>query len=213
MLDRKRLFVVIFALTTGSAALLSYAAISMTSVEKTVLVGFFVAVGLVTSAVVYAVVSSMAANVGAPESVTHEPVAAAAPPKELVVPEFDSKAAQTLALLQKKGRLIDFLQEDIGAYKDDQIGHAVRAIHSGCREAIAEYIKIEPVRPEAEGAEVTVETGFDPSSIRLTGNVAGQPPFRGVLRHSGWRVVKTSMPEISEGQDTGVVEPAEVEIL
>ncbi|MCG6550889.1 MAG: DUF2760 domain-containing protein [Candidatus Magnetominusculus sp. LBB02] len=203
MLNKKRLFIAIVAVTTGSAALMSFIAISL-SVEKILLVGIFTAIGLISSAVVYGVVSSMAVvNTAGPEK--------SVVVKEREVPPFEPASAQTLMLLQKNGRLIDFLQEDISGFDDKQVGRAIREIHKGCKEALARHMKIEPVRQEAEGADVTVEAGFEPSSIRLTGNVTGHPPFRGVLRHCGWRVVKTSLPEVSVGAD--IVEPAEVEIL
>ncbi len=62
------------------------------------------------------------------------------PPK----PSIDS-GVQVLALLQRKGRLIDFLQEDLSEFEDDQIGAAVRSVHEGCREALTESVKLEPV--------------------------------------------------------------------
>ena len=43
---------------------------------------------------------------------------------------------------------------------------------------------------DAEGALVAIEKGFDPSAVRLSGNVVGTPPFKGKLTHSGWRVIK-----------------------
>jgi len=134
-----------------------------------------------------------------------------AAPHEAKAP-FDEKAVQVLSILQKKGRLIDFLQEDITGYEDSQIGAAVRNIHKGCKEAIAEYVMIEPLMKEAEGSDITVEEGFDPSAIRLTGNVAGDPPFKGVLRHCGWRVASTTIPALPKNQDLSVIEPAEVEM-
>jgi hypothetical protein len=205
VVDRKKLFIAVAALTTVSMAVVSFIAIGL-NVQKVFLAGIFIAAGLITSAIVcgavgYFIRSSpdkdAALDIALPEA----------------APAFDPKSAQTLMILQKKGRLIDFLQEDISEFDDKQIGHAIRAIHKGCKEALVEYMKIEPVRHETEGQEVTVEAGFDPSSIRLTGSVAGQPPFRGVLRHCGWRIVKTSLPGISKGQDSGIIEPAEVEIL
>ncbi|MBF0339143.1 MAG: DUF2760 domain-containing protein [Nitrospirae bacterium] len=123
------------------------------------------------------------------------------------------KVAQVLSVFQKKGRLIDFLQEDISAFDDNQVGHAVRSIHKECKEAMAEYLSIEPIRKESEGTEVTVESGFDPSAIRITGNVSGQPPFKGILRHCGWTLADARLPEQSENQNPGVIEPAEIEIL
>jgi hypothetical protein len=54
--------------------------------------------------------------------------------------------------------------------------------------------------------------GFDPSAIRLTGNVTGAPPFKGTLEHHGWRVTKIKVQKPPEGQDAFVVAPAEVEL-
>ena len=124
----------------------------------------------------------------------------------------DEKAVQILAILQRKGRLIDFLQENISAYEDSQIGAAVRNIHKECREAIAEHLQLEPVMKETEGANVTVNEGFDPSAIRLTGNVVGSPPFRGVLRHSGWKAAKVDLPVLPKNIDSSIIEPAEIEL-
>jgi hypothetical protein len=68
------------------------------------------------------------------------------------------------------------------------------------------------VLPDAEGSEVTVPSGFDPNAVRLTGNVTGQPPFRGTLKHHGWRVRDVKLPEPVGGQDEFVVQAAEVEL-
>ncbi len=121
-------------------------------------------------------------------------------------------AIQLLAILQREGRLLDFLQEDVDAYSDAQIGAAVRDIHRGCRKALAEHLPLEPVLREAENAQVRVDPGFDPSRIRLTGNVVGEPPFTGALRHHGWRVAKVQLPSPPKATDPTVVAPAEVEL-
>jgi hypothetical protein len=42
--------------------------------------------------------------------------------------------------------------------------------------------------------------------------VTGDPPFRGTLKHHGWRVKGYKLPKPPEGQDDLVVAPAEVEI-
>jgi hypothetical protein len=65
---------------------------------------------------------------------------------------------------------------------------------------------------QAEGTQVSIEKGFDPSAVRLTGNVVGAPPFKGKLTHSGWRVIKTNLPPLPQNQDTSIIEPAEVEL-
>jgi hypothetical protein len=118
-----------------------------------------------------------------------------------------------LALLQRDGRLIDFFSEDITAYQDAQIGAAVRELHANCRKALEQYVKLEPILAGEEDRPVTVDAGFDPSSIKLIGNVTGQPPLRGLLRHRGWRVTEVKLPPMAL-QDSGrsVVAPAEVEI-
>jgi hypothetical protein len=57
-----------------------------------------------------------------------------------------------------------------------------------------------------------VPPGFDPSAIRLVGNVTGNPPFKGKLIHHGWRVKGYNIPKVPEGQDDLVLVPAEVEL-
>jgi Domain of unknown function (DUF2760) len=117
-----------------------------------------------------------------------------------------------LALLQREGRLLDFLLEDIQAYPDAQIGATVREIHRQCQSALKEHLDLQPVLPQPEGSPVDITSGFDPSAIRLTGNVTGQPPFRGTLQHHGWRVKHIKLAPPPEGQDEFVLMPAEVEL-
>ncbi len=121
-------------------------------------------------------------------------------------------AVQMLAALQREGRLIDFLQEDLSSYEDSQIGAAVRNIHTGCKEALKEHMEIRPVFAEREGAAVTIPPGFDARAVRLTGNVAGDPPFRGILRHRGWQVERIRLPQMVEQKNHWILAPAEVEI-
>jgi hypothetical protein len=117
-----------------------------------------------------------------------------------------------LGILQRDGRLLDFLLEDIQGYPDQQIGAAVRDIHRQCQSVIKEHLVLEPVLPQNEGACVEVPPGFDPAAIRLTGNVTGQPPFKGALQHHGWRVKELKLIVPSEGQDEFILMPAEVEL-
>src|SRR4051812_9066762 len=106
-----------------------------------------------------------------------------------------------LAVLQRDGRLIDFLLEDIEGLADDQIGSAVRDIHRKSRKCLQDHLVIEPIQPGDEGQTVDIAAGFDPSAIQLTGNVTGQPPFRGALRHPGWRVKEIKLAPAPQGQD------------
>ena len=132
---------------------------------------------------------------------------------QVVMREAPTDAAlQLLALLQRHGRLVDFLEEDIGAAKDPEIGAAARVVHDGCRKAIHEHFTLVPVRDESEEARIEVPAGFDAGAIRLTGNVVGEPPFRGTLRHRGWRCTEVKLPKITEGHDVRVIAAAEVEL-
>lgn len=121
-------------------------------------------------------------------------------------------ALALLALLQREGRLVDFLQESLDDYDDGDIGASVRDIHRGLKKVLTEHLEIEPVMPGEEDDAVTVPRGFDPGEVRLIGEVNGEPPFKGVLRHHGWRVTKASLPTLSEGVDRHVLAPAEVEV-
>lgn len=134
------------------------------------------------------------------------------PPPPPPAPKPSPDRILILGLLQREGRLLDFLLEDVAAYSDEQIGAAVRDIHKNCRKALQEHVEIVPVLDKEEGAQVDIPAGFDPSAIRLTGNVTGQPPFKGTLQHHGWRVGDIKIPAPPEAADGFVVQPAEVEL-
>jgi hypothetical protein len=126
--------------------------------------------------------------------------------------EAQSGALHVLSLFQREGRLVDFLKEDLSAYDDAQIGAAVRSIHEGCRKALDKHFGPQPVLDSDEGEEISVPAGFDPHTIRLTGNVSGEPPFKGVLQHKGWRAARVELPSLSGAQDPKIIAQAEVEI-
>jgi hypothetical protein len=141
-----------------------------------------------------------------------EPLLTPPPPQPEAPPKPDARPLRLLALLQREGRLLDFLLEDIHNYPDNQVGAAVRDIHRQCQAALKEHLELEPVLTQIEGATVQVPAGFDPSAIRLTGNVTGEPPFQGTLQHHGWRVSDIKLAPPPEGQDELVLMPAEVEL-
>ena len=120
--------------------------------------------------------------------------------------------AQLLALLQQDGRLVDFLNEEIDGYEDDQIGAAVREIHSKCRKALNRYITLTPVRPEKEGEVISLGEGYDASAVRVTGKVSDKVPMFGTLRHRGWKATRVELPTRPSGADATIVMPAEVEV-
>jgi hypothetical protein len=121
-------------------------------------------------------------------------------------------ALQLLSLLQREGRLVDFIKQDIASFPDADIGAAARVVHDGCRRALLAHATIEPVRAEDEGARVILPDGFDPDEIKLTGEVSGQPPYSGVLRHRGWRATRLELPQLVGGYDAHILAAAEVEL-
>lgn len=118
-----------------------------------------------------------------------------------------------LALLQREGRLMDFFAEDLSLYDDAQIGAAVRGIQDGCKNSLKKHIQPRPVMDQNEGDAIVVPLDFDPNAIKLTGNVTGEPPFRGTLRHRGWRAGRLELPTLTPVRDSSIIAPAEVEIL
>ena len=117
-----------------------------------------------------------------------------------------------VSALQREGRLIDFLEQDVAGFSDEEVGAAARVVHSGCKKALQQYLTFEPVTKVAEGETLPVPAGFDAQRIRLTGNVTGQPPFKGTLKHHGWVATELRLPALAENLDPRVIAPAEVEL-
>jgi hypothetical protein len=117
-----------------------------------------------------------------------------------------------LAALQREGRFVDFVLQDVAGFSDEDIGAAARVVHSGCRKIIDQFFKFEPATKGSEGLAMSVPAGFDAQRIRLTGNVSGNPPFRGTLKHHGWIATDVKLPAISDALDPRVVAPEEVEL-
>ncbi|CAE6787852.1 MULTISPECIES: DUF2760 domain-containing protein [Paraburkholderia] len=159
--------------------------------------------------------NSGAAAASAAPAPTPAPAAAPAPapqPAPTLKEASPDAALQLLGLLQRDARFIDFVEEDIKAYSDADIGAAARLVHDGCRTTLREHFTIRPVRDEAEGSRVTLAEGFDATSIRLTGNVVGKAPFNGSISHRGWRVDEVRLPKLTDSHNAKVIAPAEVEL-
>lgn len=118
----------------------------------------------------------------------------------------------TLSVLQREGRLLDFFDEDLKQYSDEQIGAAVRSIQQDCKQAVKKYIDPRPVVNATEGEPFTVAPGFDMNAITLVGNVTGEPPFEGIVKHPGWKAGKKEIPRLADIRDAAVITPAEIEI-
>ena len=134
------------------------------------------------------------------------------PAKPTAPPKPTGEALRLLALLQTESRLVDFLMEDIKGAADAQIGQAVKEIHQKASKVLKDHLTLVEILAGADCDTVTVQTGFDPSAIRVIGNVTGQPPFTGSLQHPGWKVKEIKLPPLPEGQDPFVLQPAEVEL-
>jgi Domain of unknown function (DUF2760) len=167
---------------------------------------------LVAGAAALTIVLWLLLGAAGPAGPSKQPPRETAPPPAPAAEPSPEPAIQILAALQRQGRLVDFLQEEIGSYDDGQIGAAVRNIHSGCKAVLQEHMDIRPIFQESEGSSVNVPAGFDAKAIRLTGNVTGDPPFRGTLRHRGWQAGRVRLPQSSDEKRTWILAPAEVEI-
>lgn len=119
-----------------------------------------------------------------------------------------------LAILQDKGRLVDFLMDDIKGYSDAQVGAAARVMHEGCKAVLLEHFGIRPVREEDEGSKITVPAGYAPDEYRLVGKIRGDAPFSGVLVHPGWRAEWVKLPRLLRSGDDRLptIAPSEIEL-
>ena len=136
-----------------------------------------------------------------------------APPAPTLTAEQKHAAALfLLGILQREGRLLDFLQEDISGFADADVGAAARLVHDGCKKALAQYVPITAVVSQSEGAPMELPAGFDANKYRLTGNVTGSGPFKGSLKHHGWVATKVALPEVPTTVDVKVLAPAEIEL-
>jgi len=124
----------------------------------------------------------------------------------------ENGALHLLSVLQRDGRLIDFVREDVSQYSDQEIGAAARVVHKGLKTAVESHFTITPIQLEAEGATIQVAKEFDTQSIQLVGNVTGDGPFSGVLVHQGWQVTESQLPHISNQKNQKILAPAQVEI-
>src|SRR5262249_31010160 len=136
-----------------------------------------------------------------------------APPTPAVA-RADAEIVSFLAMLQEKGRLVDFLMDDINSYNDAQVGAAARVVHAGCKRVVQEHFNIHPRRTEDEGSTVQVPVGYAADEYRLVGKIAGQAPFSGVLVHRGWKTDMVKLPQLlpSAPGQLPAIAPAEVEL-
>jgi uncharacterized protein DUF2760 len=148
-----------------------------------------------------------------------KPAAAAvpAPPPAVPAPAAPAtadpghRAIQVLAILQRDGRLVDFLMEDLTAYDDAQIGAAVRDVHASSRQSLERYFTLEPVLDDEEGRPISLDRNVDAARVKIVGSVSGSSMLRGILRHRGWEATRVSLPPLP-ASGHHIVAPAEVEV-
>jgi hypothetical protein len=131
--------------------------------------------------------------------------------------EPNDGALQLLAILQREARLLDFFLEDISAYADDQVGAAVRNVHSGAQETLRRYFQFAPVVDGVEGTYTKPESAGalakDAAAIRFIGNLPAKgKPAGGTLRHRGWRADSVTLPKLNPKQNYSILAPAELEV-
>ena len=138
------------------------------------------------------------------------PAVAPTPVPAPTVAPVRSDALALLAVLQREGRFLDFLEEPVESYSDAEVGVAVRSLHKECRAAIRRMFDVQPFLSQEEGTTVEVPAGHDPAQYHLIG---GKPGSRGTLVHPGWRATRTDLPAWTGREESArVLAPAEVEV-
>jgi uncharacterized protein DUF2760 len=138
--------------------------------------------------------------------------------KPIPIPAADKEAGTEivsfLAILQERGRFVDFLMDDVTPYDDAEVGAAARVVHQGCKAVLQEHFEIRPIREESEGSPVTVAAGFAGDEYRLIGKISGPTPFSGTLVHRGWKAESVRLPRTVRVRpdDLPIIAPAEIEL-
>jgi hypothetical protein len=146
--------------------------------------------------------------------ISPEPVPVAAQPPPPAANQAEAEVVAFIGLLQEKGRLVDFLMDDVTLYDDTQVGAAARVVHYGCREVFREHFKVTPISDAEEGSQVTVPAEYEADEYRLMGKISGGAPFKGTLLHKGWKTESVKLPRILKTSEKRLpsIAPALVEI-
>lgn len=143
----------------------------------------------------------------------HSPDAKKMSPLETKPQPSDNSALLLVSALQREGRFVDFIQQEVATFSDEEVGAAARVVHQGCSKALKNMFSFKPVRGEAEGTTITLSKGFDAERNRLVGNVVENQEYRGTLKHGGWEITEVRLPRLQTGTNPKIVTPAEIEIL
>lgn len=120
-----------------------------------------------------------------------------------------------LSLFQEKGRLLDFLMDDITLYSDAQVGAAGRVVHQGCSKVLSEFFNVSPLHTDDEGTVINLRKEDSILAYRVLGRSFDQTPFDARILHRGWGTDKVNVPRRSLAPNTlsnkFVISPVEVE--
>jgi hypothetical protein len=142
------------------------------------------------------------------------PPVAAKPPPPRREPQAEAEMVALMGLLQERGRLVDFLMDDVSLYDDSRVGAAARVVHFGCRDVLQEHFKVTPISDSEEGSQVMIPENYSVDEYRLMGKITGTPPFKGVLLHKGWKTEFVKLPRLIRTGEKRLpsIAPALVEI-
>ena len=130
--------------------------------------------------------------------------------------QIDAEIVNLLSLMQERGRLFDFLMDDITPYNDAQVGIAARIVHQGLVSLLKEYFEVAPVYPGQEGEQVNVGAEQSQNGYSLLGNISEAANAAGIVVHCGWKTKKISLPRVVTAEQSlagkGIIAPAQVEI-
>ncbi|MEX0819149.1 MAG: DUF2760 domain-containing protein [Pirellulaceae bacterium] len=141
------------------------------------------------------------------------PTPTRAEPQPRAKPPARNDAITLLATLQREARFVDIVMEPLADYSDAQVGAATRDVLRDCGQTLERLFAICPVVEAEEGALHETPADVDAARYRLTGNVTGEPPYRGQLVHHGWQATCCELPKWSGSDDAAaIVAPVELEL-
>ena len=106
-----------------------------------------------------------------------------------------------------------FFKEDMAAFSDAESRRGGARRPCGLPKGVLGILRHRTGAQRRRGRD---RSKFPRASTRnafgITGNVAGQPPFRGTLKHHGWEATAVRLPAVSDALDPRVLVAAEVEL-
>lgn len=124
-----------------------------------------------------------------------------------------SDALTLLSTLQREARLIDIVKEPLTGYSDAQVGAAARDVLSNTGKVLDRMFDLQPLTDQEDGSDLETPAQFDANRFRLTGNISGDPPYKGKVAHHGWEARRCQVPEWGGQEDAAkIVAPIELQL-